>query len=159
MKSLKTDARDLVLMLVASESWVEWQAIVGRVLQRTPAAWRRVWESELQKLKQGIGVLWNVFVKSYNASPGTIHDAVVIAEAVTEASQSLGLSFTMAPRYQWAEREMSCHLQCSVTKRFAKDRYRKPTQKQLEEGEACRGLEAAKGVLPVTGVVSKKWGN
>ena len=33
-----------------------------------------------------------------------------------------------------------------------KDRYRKATKKQLEQGEARRGLEAAKGVLPVTGV-------
>lgn len=152
MMRLLTTAGDLALMLVASESWVEWQAIVGRVLQRTPAEWRSAQETELKELQHDIGALWNEFVKSYNASPGTIADAVVIAEAVTEASQSLGLSFTMAPRYQWATHEMSCHLKYSVKKLFAKDRYRKATKSQLEKGEARRGLEAAQGVLPVTGV-------
>ena len=43
---LLTTAGDLALMLVASESWVEWQAIVGRVLQRTPAEWRSAQEIE-----------------------------------------------------------------------------------------------------------------
>ena len=106
----------------------------------------------MKELRDDIGALWNEFVKSYNASPDTITDAVVIAEAVTEASRSLGLSFTMAPRYQWATREMSCHLKYSVKKLLAKGRYRKATKRQLEQGEARRGLEAAQGVLPVTGV-------
>ena len=86
-----TVAGDLALMLVASESWVEWQAIVGRVLQRTPAEWRSAQEIELKELQEDIGALWNEFVQSYNASPNTIADAAVIAEAVTEASRSLGL--------------------------------------------------------------------
>ena len=106
----------------------------------------------MKKLKQDIGALWNEFVKSYNASPGTIADAAVIAETVTEASRNMGLSFTMAPRYQWATHEMSCHLKYSVKKLMAEDRYRKATKTQLEQGEARRGLEASRGVMPVTGV-------
>ena len=81
MMRLLTSAGDLALMLVASESWAEWQAIVGRVLQHTPAEWRSA--QEIEKLRQGICALWDEFVKSYNASPGTIADAVVIAKAVT----------------------------------------------------------------------------
>ena len=117
-----------------------------------PGRLKEVYLTGHEKLRQDIGALWNEFVKSYNASPGTIADAVVIAEAVTEASRSLGLSFTMAPRCQWATHEMSCHLKYSVKKLKAEDRYRKATKMQLEQGEARRGLEAAKGVLPVTGV-------
>ena len=66
-------------MLVASESWVEWQEIVGRVIQRAPDEWCSAPENDLNNLKEDIGVLWNVFVKSYNASPGTIVAASVIA--------------------------------------------------------------------------------
>ena len=83
MKRLLTTDGDIALMLVASESWVEWQAIMGRVLQHTPADRRSAQEIELKELQHDIGALWTEFVKSYNASPGTIADAVIIAEAVT----------------------------------------------------------------------------
>ena len=154
MKRLLTNDGDLALMLVASESWVEWQDIVGRVLQRAPDEWRSAPENELKNLKQDIGALWNVFVKNYNASPGAIVDAAVVAEIVTEASRHMGLSFMMVPRYQWATHEMSCHLKYSVKKLLAEDRYHKATKKQLEQGESSRGLEAARGVLPAR-VVAK----
>ena len=84
--------------------------------------------------------------------PGSMMDAVRVAEAVTQVSSDMGLSVALAPRYQWAEREMSSQLKYSTTKLKAKGRYAKPTKAQLQRGEARRGLEAAKGILPITGV-------
>ena len=79
-------------------------------------------------------------------------EAVDIAEAVTQMSSYLGLSVALAPRYLWAEGEMSSQLKYSTTKLKAKGRYSKPTKAQLQRGEARRGLEAAKGILPFPGV-------
>ena len=149
---LSTAGRDLKLLLVASESWLEWQDIMRRVLQRTPAEWRSAPRSDLKALQHDVGELWSQFTKGFNASSSTIHEAIVVAEGVTEPSRELGLSFTTAPKYQWAAQEMSCHLKYSVRKLLAKERYRKATKRQLKAGEARRGFEAAKGVLPVTWV-------
>ena len=62
-----------------------------------------------------------------------------------------GVSFVIAPIYQWTTHEITCHLKYSVKKPCARDPYRKATKNQREQGEARRGLEAARGVLPVTG--------
>ena len=55
MRRLWATAGDLALTLVASESWVEWQAIMTRVLQRTPAEWCSAQEIELKELRADIG--------------------------------------------------------------------------------------------------------
>ena len=54
-----TVAGPLALMLVVSDSWVEWRAIAGRVLQRTPAEWRSAAAHELKALKHDVGALWH----------------------------------------------------------------------------------------------------
>ena len=142
-----------MLLTHGSESLELWQTIVRRVLLQTPTQWRKAEEKEKKRLKDYIGDLWKLFVTSYNASPGSIAETISIAEAVTEASRSWeGVSFAMVLIYEWTAQEMTCHLKYSVQKLEARARYKKPTKCQLQQGEARRGLEAAKGVLPFTGV-------
>ena len=91
------------MLLVQSDSWAEWQDIVGKVLPRKPKRWRKARDREARarkklELKHHIGDLWKLFVTSYNASPGSIAEAVSKAEAVTEASRRWeGVTIVMAP--------------------------------------------------------------
>mgnify|MGYP003321633783 CR=1 FL=1 len=120
----------LMLLTHGSESLELWQTIVRRVLLQTPTQWRKAEEKEKKRLKDYIGDLWKLFVTSYNASPGSIAETISIAEAVTEASRSWeGVSFAMAPKYEWNTHEMSCHLKYSVQKLQARARYRKATKR------------------------------
>ena len=63
----------------------------------------------------------------------------------------MGHQVVMAPKYMWNQGDMSATLKYVVTQNQADSRYRNPTKRQQKEGVARRALQAATGVLPMTG--------
>ena len=140
---------DMAHMLCFNEALKEWQQLVDEVCRWTPREWRHPGHRKVLDIFSGF--LLKLFESSYNKSPGTLAEAARIAERIQNVAVWSELPFSISPKYNWRNCNMTGQLKYSVMKQIGEERYHIPSKKQAKARFVARGVLAATGVPPQTG--------
>ena len=98
--------------------------------------------------------MMSIFVKSYNAAPGTFDDMINLCTCITDAAKEAGIKLAVAPTYKLQDHRFLGQMKYSFTKGDVYERYHKVTRSQAmshqKEPYAQRARDVARGILPQT---------